>query len=125
MTMFNSKNAILNLTQHSSTPEQQAQGVFDLQGSDLALLKQLLNFEQLPDRWEVGTRAESLIALARKYEWKRVMLGGAPYLMGPLERALEARGLEYCYAFSTRESVEKVVDGKIIKTSVFKHRGFI
>lgn len=119
------KEKILNLTQHQATPEQKDAGVFDLQGSDLALLKQLLNFEQLPDRWEVGTRAESLIALARKYEWERVMLGGAPYLMGALERGLEARGLEWCYAFSTRESVEKVVDGKTVKTSVFKHRGFI
>lgn len=121
--MSNSK--ILNLTQHQSTPEQQAEGVFDMEGEDLARLKQLLTFEQLPDRWEIGIRAESLIALARKYTRQRVMLGGAPYLMGPLEKALEARGLEYCYAFSMRESVEKIVDGKAVKTSVFRHRGFI
>jgi len=29
------------------------------------------------------------------------------------------------YAFSERVSVDKVVDGKLIKVSEFKHKGFV
>lgn len=45
--------------------------------------------------------------------------------MGALERALINEGIKPLYAFSLRESVERVVDGKTVKTTVFHHLGFV
>ena len=54
------------------------------------------------------------------------MIGGAPFLMGPLERALISRGIFPAYAFSRREVVEKATaDGEVTKTAVFRHEGFV
>lgn len=54
------------------------------------------------------------------------MIGGAPYLMAPLERALKAVGVQVCYALSDRVSIEQPQpDGSVTKTSVFKHVGFL
>ena len=54
------------------------------------------------------------------------MIGGAPFLMSPLESALLNNGIEPVYAFSTRESVEKKLpDGSVQKTNIFKHKGFV
>ena len=55
------------------------------------------------------------------------MIGGAPYLMSALERALKQRGVKPLYAFSLRVS-EDVLDestGEVKKTLVFKHLGFL
>jgi hypothetical protein len=55
-----------------------------------------------------------------------VMLGGHPALMHPLHEALARAGFCPVYAFSARVSSETLnEDGEVIKTSVFKHLGFI
>lgn len=54
------------------------------------------------------------------------MIGGAPFLMAPLEGALRTRGVIPLYAFSVRESVEEALpDGSVRKTQVFRHAGFV
>jgi hypothetical protein len=54
------------------------------------------------------------------------MIGGAPYLMAPLERSLRSVGVYPVYAFSVRESVEQTApDGTVRKTNVFRHAGFV
>jgi hypothetical protein len=54
------------------------------------------------------------------------MIGGAPFLMGPLETALRARGFSPVYAFSVRESVERTTaTGAVEKTATFRHAGFV
>jgi hypothetical protein len=54
------------------------------------------------------------------------MIGGAPYLMAPLEVALRAHGITPLYAFSVRESVEQTQpDGSVRKIAVFRHGGFV
>lgn len=54
------------------------------------------------------------------------MIGGAPYLMGPLEAALKDRGIAPLYAFSERRSIEvKNEAGEVTKTAVFVHLGFV
>lgn len=116
---------ILNLTQHSASPEQLKAGVYNLEGEQLATLKRLLTFENLPSRDEVGERASAIAELARKEGAEEAMIGGAPFLMGKLENALMAGGVKPLYAFSRRESVETVRDGETIKTSVFRHIGFV
>jgi len=54
------------------------------------------------------------------------MIGCAPYFMRPLARALLAVNLRPLYAFSIRESVERIrADGSIEKVNVFRHVGFV
>jgi hypothetical protein len=56
----------------------------------------------------------------------RVMLGGAPYLMGALEKAVRECGFTPVYAFSQRESEEITQpDGSVRKVQVFRHCGFV
>lgn len=62
---------------------------------------------------------------AVKVEKYKVLIGGVPFLMRPLEEALERYGLVPVYAFSKRKSQEKMEDGKVIKTQVFEHLGFV
>ncbi|MBU0977823.1 MAG: hypothetical protein KKD18_05385, partial [Nanoarchaeota archaeon] len=50
------------------------------------------------------------------------MIGGALFLMGPLIKALEKKGIEAIYAFSKRILLEEK-DGK--KISIFQHEGFV
>lgn len=117
---------IINLTQHTATAEQLQAGVTDLQGSDVELLKELLTFEELPSQKLLEERAGKVALLARASGAQAVMIGGAPFFMAYLERALKAEGLRVLYAFSVRESTEKVdADGNVHKVAVFRHKGWV
>ena len=141
---------ILNLTQHLATTEQVKAGVVNV--VDNKKLSEKLTFNSMPTAQEVNKAAEYLAALA-SYEifWQivnksteylcpvenedlihrrrantQVMIGGAPFLMSALEKALKAEGLCPVYAFSQRESVEVILDnGDTRKTAVFRHLGFV
>lgn len=125
---------IINLTQHTATPDQIDAGVIDLNPSQRAILAQWLTFNACPTRQEVLERA-ALIAGGAANDSRALgdvplctaaMIGGAPFLMGALETALVARGIKPLYAFSVRESVESVDStGKVTKTAVFRHAGFV
>ncbi len=118
--------AILNFTQHAATAEQLvAAGVIDLMQHDLASLKALLNFVGLPTADEIYERAYAIAALAENLFAETVMVGGAPFLMPVLQKALQMRGITVLYAFSERVSIEKIVDGVVVKTNEFKHSGFV
>ncbi len=117
--------AILNFTQHAATAEQLDAGVIDLMQHDLASLKELLNFVGLPTRDDVYNRAYEIVKLAENLMAESVMVGGAPFLMPVLQMALQKRGITVLYAFSERVSVEKEIEGKVIKTNEFKHSGFV
>jgi len=129
---------ILNLTQHKATPEQIKQGVMDLPEDDFKEVCRLLDFKTLPTSKEVQQRARELSFKAlyiaantsgvfeNTFFIDAVMIGGAPWLMSALERALEARGLPYVYGFSCRDSVEeRQADGSVVKRSVYRHVGFV
>jgi len=118
---------ILNLTQHAATAEQIAAGVRDVvqHHGEREKLKSLLTFESLPTAEDVYERAYAIAALAQSYFVDVAMIGGAPYLMGALERALNKVGIKPVYAFSERVSVEKIVSGVVVKTNEFKHVGFV
>ncbi len=125
-------NLTLNLTQHTATPDQVQAGVIDMDPARRGELARLLTFATLPSSMEVRTRAREIAELARGFvtarglNSSRVMIGGAPYLMGPLETACARAGLGACYAFSVRESAEAVSpDGTVTKTTVFRHGGFV
>ena len=115
---------ILNLTQHAATQEQIEAGVYEPE--DKTEVQNLLTFDTLPTSQDVWTRANKLAKLAAREGATAVMIGGAPYLMGPLDSALEDEGIHSFYAFSIRESVDvHQPDGSIKKTMVFKHAGFV
>lgn len=123
--------AILNLTQHQATPEQVAQGVVDCPDRWASELRELLTFEELPTALEVQERAMEIAVLAEAVMesipgCQTAMIGGAPFLMGPLEAELAKLGLGAVYAFSIRESVEQEqADGSVRKVNVFRHAGFV
>jgi hypothetical protein len=133
-------NIIWNLTQHAATPDQIAAGVIDPDEGDRAEIRELLTFTSLPDAQEIERRAKGLAAIASilyHRSWRAdhrdsdpmgAMIGGAPYLMGPLERAIHRCRADIVpvYAYSDRVSVEETLpDGSIRKTQVFRHAGFV
>ena len=97
-------------------------------------VKKMLNFNTKPTKNEIITRAIALadyayglLSQAKNEDDKLfALIGGAPYLMGPLEEALKQEGIQPLYAYSQRESVEaKGENGTVIKTAIFKHKGYI
>ena len=141
-----SNTVILNLTQHQATPEQIEAGVYNPLQPEA--IKEALTFNTLPSKQEIEVKALTLSAIAaEEVYWQllktrakseeqldiesqmlgmQVMVGGAPYLMPYLEKALKDVNLKAVYAFSKRESIEVVMeDGSVKKTAVFKHLGFV
>lgn len=123
---------ILNLTHHAATPEQLAQGVVDCPEKYRGELIQLLTFEEIPSAQEIEERAEAIALLAEQVLESHfpcsgtAMIGGAPFLMGPLEAELAHLEIHPLYAFSKRESVEQEqADGSVRKVNVFRHVGFV
>lgn len=116
----------VNLTQHPATAEQLAAGVFDLEGGELEMLKGLLTFHRVPTVAQVQIAAIGIARIAERSEGVYAMIGGAPFLMAELEKAVLKAGLVPRYAFSVRESVESInADGSVTKTAVFKHAGWV
>lgn len=115
---------ILNLTQHPATPEQVDAGVFE--PANKAEVQALLTFDAIPHPRTLHERALALTEIAIRHNAWEVMIGGAPYLMGDLEIALENAGIKPLYSFSQRVSEEVAQpDGSVVKTNVFKHIGFV
>ena len=123
----------INLTQHKLTEDQVFNLVnmgFDDEDSIQVYpdtsTRLLLTFDNLPSLSEIREAAVKLAQYANFAEATHVMIGGAPYLMRPLEEELERVGIIYYYAFTERKTVEKVnEDGTIEKTSVFEFAGWI
>lgn len=117
---------IVNLTQHQSTPEQREAGVIDLPAETLAEVRKLLTFGTIPTQFEMWGRATAIAEIAEKEGAKQAMIGGAPYFMVSLEKALNWKGIQSLYAFSIRESKEvQKEDGTVEKINVFRHAGFV
>lgn len=127
---------ILNLTQHNATADQLAAGVVDLPAEARQWLQQALTFECTPSRAVLKARAEAIVTFAieqgllsgtydDEFGFGQAMIGGAPFFMRALEDALAAQRVQALYAFSRRVSVEKVVDGTVVKTTEFRHENFV
>lgn len=133
---------ILNLTQHAATAEQIAAGVVDLSEGDARYVRAALtanSLAELDSEHHLGTREDRAAIIADRaasvaseiqdlHPGRRIaaMIGGAPWLMGPLESELKERGFHVLYAFSRRVSVEvRQPDGSIRKTTDFLHEGFV
>ena len=117
---------IINLTQHPATPEQKDAGVTDLEGIALQAVKDMLTFRNIPDQDEIRSRCAALVVSATMTGAKKAMIGGAPFLMTALERALKHNGIQPLYAFSQREVIEQQTEnGEVVKKAIFKHLGFV
>ena len=115
---------VINLTQHPATEEQEFDGVFEPQNKED--VRRLLTFDTIPNKGVLYMRAVQLAEIASESGAKFAMIGGAPYLMSPLEDALKREGITPLYSFSERESIEETLPtGEVIKKSVFRHKGFI
>jgi len=115
---------ILNITQHQATDEQVAAGVVEPRNK--AAVQAALTINSLPTQGDLTARADALADIAVEHGARSAMIGGAPYLMAPLERALIRAGIAPVYAFSVRESVDHAQpDGSIRKVAVFRHAGFV
>ena len=114
---------ILNLTQHVATADQVAAGVVDVAQEAKKELSMYLTFDNLPTVEEISSAADLIAILALEHGATRAMIGGAPFLMPTLEKALIAEGITPCYAFSKRVVI-KEADG-VKERIVFKHEGFV
>ena len=134
---------ILNLTQHKMTADQYEYNGIKLKEVISEIpeeredyekeLKALLNFHELPTKDTINLRVMQITEFALNHFMgadvennRYALIGGAPYLTAPLAEMLKKVGITPLYAFSKRESVEVVQpDGSVVKTSVFKHAGYI
>ena len=116
---------IVNLTQHDATPDQRDAGVVAVETYSNHV-KELLTFDEIPSPIEMGRRAIKLAEYAYESGCKKAMIGGAPFFMSTLEKALIDQGITPVYSFSQRVSVENTnADGSVSKSNVFKHLGFV
>ena len=114
---------ILNLTQHKATKEQVQAGVVEPKNKEE--IQKLLTFDEMPDKNEIKKRAKKLVAIVLEEGYEKVMIGGAPYLMGKLERELKNEDIIAFYAFSKRVTEEIQTENGTEKKVFFKHEGFI
>lgn len=113
-----------NLTQHIATPAQKKAGV--VEPANKKNVQKLLTFADLPSLQDIIDVADGLVSITNTEGWKKVMIGGAPYLMYTLEIALRRAEVSPLYAFSKRETIETVLpNGSVEKKNTFTHEGFI
>ena len=120
------RTKILNLTQHRATSKQREAGVVDLGDEKREKLLKFLTFEELPTDTLIELRVYDITEIAANSGYHKAMIGGASFLMSPLEEALKKMGIKVLYAFSKRENVEETLpDGSVRKTQIFRHLGFV
>ena len=120
---------ILNLTQHNATADQINAGINDIPVDFQNTLKGLLTFPTQYTRDDLEYRSLQIHELVRdfcgtsKEVLEGVMIGGMPSFMPVLESVLISKGIKVGYACTERQSVDKEVDGKVVKTAIFVHAG--
>ena len=120
---------ILNLTQHNATKDQINAGIVDLPAEFKTALVGAITFPATYTKSDLERKARQVLEVVRDYHGSEVaktasvMIGGMPSFMPVLERVLSEYGIKVGYACTERKSVDKEVDGKIIKTAVFVHAG--
>lgn len=118
---------VINLTQHEPTDDQKAiiHNWVDLSEAEKAYVKKNLTFRpQEVSKYAIMGRAAMLATLAKEKGAKYAHIGGAPYLMAHLEDCLKQAGIVPLYSLTERVTEERVIDGEVVKTSVFKCTGF-
>ena len=121
---------MLNLTQHRVTNEQVVSGVTEPGSFTKRQIAKLLTFDEIEDATggEMTNRAVKIVDLCRDCE--SVLIGGAPYFMPYLVKALRENNIKPYYSFTKRVTEEKWVndedgEARVEKISHFKHIGFV
>ena len=117
---------MINLTQWPASAQQISEGVVEPSSEDKAEIKGLLNFPSMPTRDEIDDRASRIAEIAERYGEDSAMIGGAPFLITPLENALSERGVVPMHAYTERISTEVTKpDGTVEKVSTMDLKGFV
>lgn len=125
-TAIKPKRVFLNLTQHKSTYEQLMYDIVDLPDETHQKVQNLLTFNEAPRLNAMAARAADIAQIAVENGATHALIGGAPFFMSHLERALKAEGIWPLYSFSRRIVEEETQDdGSVKKVTVFKHEGFV
>ena len=108
------------------TEEQKKDGIIELPAARREQVRSLLTFETLPTSAEVAGRAQQLAELAAGEGAEGAMLGGVPFLMAPLQKALQQRSIRTFFAFSRRRCTEvHTADGNVEKRCLFCYEGLV
>ena len=118
---------LINLTQHLGTEDQYKDGMIELSKEAKAELIPLLNFEEIPTKEEMLYRAYTLIskAIINQPDNDGFVIGGAGYFMPYLISWANKFNRKCYFSFTKRMSEEKVINGSVVKTQVFKHLGWV
>lgn len=128
---------VINLTQHTFSQEQLAEfkaaGVKDENIIDTNdEIKALITFNGDIDVEIIRERANNVRDYVKKfldYDNNVVgyaLTGGAPFFQAAVNEACRINGFVAMASYSERVSQERVqADGTIVKSSVFKHKGFV
>lgn len=115
---------ILNFTQHQVTVDQQRDGIYNVDNH--AFVQELLTFDDYPTVEDIQNRVVTLADYAEKLHAKKVMIGGAFFLVTRLAKEMNKRGIDVCYSFSKRQSVDEMQeDGSVVKRILFKHEAVV
>ena len=121
---------MLNITQHTATKAQVADGVVEPSQEIKAQIQKLLTFDRsvIAEPEQIWNKAKAIVSLIqRNYPGhKEVMIGGALYLMPALVRELKENGYKVFFSYTDRVSEDiHNADGSVTKTLAFKHLGFV
>ena len=75
--------------------------------------------------WEVESLVEKYKGVFEPNEEVSILVQGHPVATFRLVNKLKTKGYTVVSAHSKRKSIEKTIDGKTVKKSVFKHMGWI
>lgn len=116
----------MNLTQHNLTDAQvKGNECFRIQAVPGDIICDRLTFTSIPSEEEMAERALEISRIAAQHSVEAAVIGGAPYFMPYLEKALIKLNIIPLYSFSIRKSVEVNKDGTVMKTSIFEHIGWV
>lgn len=98
--------SIINLTQYPTTVEMKKLGIVDLKESAYKTLLRHLVFMECPDKARIKEAAKNIAALAYTasvmYHTNKALIGGDPFLMPSLEKALRKLGIQPVYLFDNK-----------------------
>jgi len=126
MSCIEPNQPILNLTQHTPTPEQLAAGVIEPSLEEKEQIRKLLTFEKPPSISEMEDRAFRLAHIVKEKGLTFALIAGAPYFMPILVAVLKNNNIIPLFSFTRREAKEEhLPDGTVKTTYRFKHVCFI
>lgn len=122
---------LLNCTKHMADDVIIGEGykglsftIIDLNPRDRERVLELQDFNSgIPECGDIRRRAEAIADIAVGYGLKYAWVGGAGYLMPPLESALKRRGITPVYSWSKRDYMETVDSDGVRRLEMYREHG--